>query len=1625
MVRNLNKTLIEKEVTRESGMNDVSQVNTAKLTASVNAAKAKAKHKAVKGKRGNVVKALALGLEIKTQVLDHVSRHSSASITLKKFDFGDAQGKSKLVMAWVIRKLMGDMLPLEEILMEGRLQAKNSCHKLFGYPVTILNIIDHLGKFDGNADEDFFVGYSLNSKAFRVFNSRIRIVEENLHLSFSENTPNNVEPERDYILLPLWTADSPFSTTLKSSQDNEFQPSNYGTKSVNEDLSKQNECNDQREEDSTNSTNRVNTVTSNINAVSSSRVNAVGTNISIDLPPDPNMSLLEDISIFKDSHDDEDVFGAEADFYNLDSTFQVNAIPTTRIHKDHPLEQVIGDLHSTPQTRRMTKNLEEHGLVSELTFFLGLQVKQKKEGIFISQDKYVAEILKKFGFLDVKKASTHMETSKPLLKDEDGEEVDVHMYRSMIGSLMYLTSSMPDIMFVVCACARYQVTPKVLHLDVVKRIFRYLKGQPKLRLWYPKDSLFDLVTVVANSTTEAEYVAALSCCGQMVKVHTDKNVADLLTKAFDVSRVNAAIDIVKFPLLKSDGFEQIVDFINANQIKYALTVSLTIYTSCIKQFWTTVKIKTVNDDFRLQAQIDGKKVVINEASIRHDLKLNHAKGTSRLSNAVIFEELAQMGAKTTSWNEFSSTMASTSICLANNQKFNFSKYILDNLKMNLEAGVPFYMFLRFLQVFVNHQLGDMSHHKGTGFSRVVTPLFGTIIVQALEEVGDLPTDVQDTPIPNAPPSSQLQRKHKPRKKETEVLDLENEIIEMKSSHKEKIAELESRVEKLEEENKSLTKELKSFNTRVKSLAIKETIVDKEESSKHGRKIADIDADAEVNLENMYNLDMAHEETVLSMQDVDIQSERIDADVKEVAKEMVEVMEIAKIIIDEVSTAGGELNAANKKPITAAPTNITTAQPSEATKTIFDIITASKAKEIVFHDKEESTTRTTSSKSQAKDKGNAKLIKEPKIQKSRKAQIAFDEEVARRIEAEWNADMKNNIDWNKVVKQKVEKDQTVKKQKGNELEQDNTEKQKLEEQQEDKELKKNLEIVPDDEDDVFVNVTPLSSKPPTIVDYKIYKEEKKEHFQIIEQMKIVKERFKESQPKEVLDVFLWHTLKVMFEHTEEDSVWKHKKGPQGLARMKNWKLFDSCRVHRVTLDTIQLFLLAEKMYSLTNYTLQKLFNKVRLQVNYEASSQGTDSSGGLRCQEAIGDTNAQTKSKRVSKLSNDSLLVRVPDLEQIKTTQENEIDSWKRRAKKFEKNLSEDASKQERISDIDADEGITLVSTHDDAEMFDADKDLHGEEVFVAKQMRMLLKKKLMLFKFKLKHIKSKANAKGIVFHEPEESTTTTTTIPKPKSQDKDKAIMIEEPVKLKKKDQIMLDEEVALKLQAEFDKEQRLKRRKSFAAKREEKRNKPPTQAQQRKIMCTYLKNVEGKKLANLKSKSFDSIQKMFNRAFKRVNIFVDFKTELVEGLTIWLVTVGVLQMPILLTTKGALAQIKNLHALNVDPKIGSFDVIIGMDWLAKYQAVIVYAEKIETEDKSEKKRLKDVPIVRDFPEVFLKDLSGLPLTRQVEFQIDLIPGVAPVARAPYQLSPSKMKELLDQLKELSDKGFIRPNSAP
>ncbi|GJW05808.1 putative ribonuclease H-like domain-containing protein, partial [Tanacetum coccineum] len=437
---------------------------------------------------------------------------------------------------------------------------------------------------------------------------------------------------------------------------------------------------------------------------------------------------------------------------------------------------------------KLMKDKFQMSSMGELTFFLGLQVQQRKKGIFISQDKYVHEILKKFNFSDVKSASTPTDLEKPLVKDGDADDVDEHLYRSMIGSLMYLTTSRPDIMFAVCACARFQVSPKTSHLLAVKRIFRYLKGKPSLGLWYSKDSPLELVaytdsdyagatldrksttggcqflgnrliswqckkqTVVATSTTEAEYVAAASCCGQPSYIHPRSYPTRLLTLSVMANlefcdKHNMVAFLEKST--GSAGFHQVIDFLNRSHICYALTKKPAVSVSFIKQFWRSAEA-TIDDNGEVQitATIDGHSMTITKASLRQHLKLDDQDGITSIPNSEIFEQLALMGyhtdsdkltfkkgafspqwrflihnilhclsPKKTAWEQFSSNIATAVICLATNRKFNFSRgnnfnNTQEHILYPLLAS-KFLMYPRFIQICLDMQRKQLQQHSRT------------------------------------------------------------------------------------------------------------------------------------------------------------------------------------------------------------------------------------------------------------------------------------------------------------------------------------------------------------------------------------------------------------------------------------------------------------------------------------------------------------------------------------------------------------------------------------------------------------------------------------------------------------------------------------------------------------------------------------------------------------------------------------------------------------------------------------------------------------------------------------------------------------------------------------------------
>ncbi|GJR80227.1 putative ribonuclease H-like domain-containing protein [Tanacetum coccineum] len=885
------------------------------------------------------------------------------------------------------------------------------------------------------------------------------------------------------------------------------------------------------------------------------------------------------------------------------------------------LDRIIDDIifGSTKKSlctefEKMTHKKFQMSFMGELTFFLGLQVKHKEDGIFISQDKYATEILKKFSFTNIKIGSTPMETQKPLLKDEYGEEVDVYLYRSMIGSLMYLTSSRPDIMFVVCACARYQVNPKVSHLHAVKRIFRYLKGQLKLGLWYPKDSPFDLVAY-----TDSDYA------GASLDRKSTTGVAFLAKPA------------------KSEGFKQIVDFLNAHTIKYALMVNPMIYTSCIKQFWDTVKLKTVNGEVQLQALVDGKKIIVTETSVRRDLILNDEKGTDCLLNATIFEELIRMRAKTTAWNEFSSTMASAIICLATNQKFNFSIYIFESMVKNLEnMSGKFLMYLRNMK------------RVGKGFSGRDTPLFPTIMVQAQQEQGEdnvadkaVYKERDDRLVRAATTASSLEAEQEngnidktrskatpneqsslgtssgggPRRQDTmgdtiartrfenvsktsndslvagvytprsdedrlklnelmefctklqqRVLDLDN----TKTAQAQEITSLKLRVKKLEKKGGSRTHKLKRLYkvgrfTRVVS-SEEASLGDQEDVSKQGRKTDDIDKDAEITLVDETQERYGNED-MFGIND-------LDGDEVVVESEVVAVTSAASTI--PVSAA------------TITNVELTLAQTLAELKS-----TRPKAKGLVIHEEKQATTPTVSSQqpSQVKvqDKGKGIMVEEPaKIKK--KDQISFDEQEAKRLQAEFDEEERLAMEKDEAnvafteewihIQAKIKADQLLAKRLQTREQEELTieERAKLFQQL----LKKRRKFFAAKRAEEKRN-RPLTRAQQRNMDTELVKGSE------------VRAKGSETRaeakhgtirPKEGCERVIWGDLRTMYKHHVEDTVWRNPQGNKVLI----WKLFDSCGVHFMRFQDMHIFMLVEKRYPFTPATITDMLNK-KLQADH--------------------------------------------------------------------------------------------------------------------------------------------------------------------------------------------------------------------------------------------------------------------------------------------------------------------------------------------------------------------------------------------------------------------------------------------
>nr|GEW93391.1 hypothetical protein [Tanacetum cinerariifolium] len=565
---------------------------------------------------------------------------------------------------------------------------------------TACYVQNKLGKFDEKSDEGIFVGYSTTSKDFRVYNIRTRKVEENLHITFLENKPMiagggpewlfdmdallksmNYAPvsagrnsndftgkgesfdacqsimeigsSQDYILMTLWKDNSLFDSSSQASISH--NKDKHGP-------SQASESDNHERPNAKSSTKTINTA----------RPVNTATPTYADYPNEPLMLDLKDDGIFDDAYDDRDK-GAEMEpkkvTQALDDESWVKAMQEELlwlVAQGHRQEEGIDyDEVFGPVAR-----IEAIRLFLAYASFMDFTVYQidvKSACLYgtIKEEVYVSQPP---GFMDPEFPNRVYKVEKALYGLHQAPRawyetlstyvLDNRFRRGTIEKTLFIKKikdeillvQVPDIMFAVCACSRFQVQLKIAHMHAVKRIFRYLKGQPTLGLWYPKDSPLELIAY-----SDSDYAGArLELKGYLINdgyadlVQHKKELAIPGQTATGKEFLNPLMagSLPKTTSAKSDDnrdFHQIVDFISSCSITYALTVSPTIYASYIEQFWNTASSKTINSVKQIHVIVDGKAVVIFKSSVRSDLFYEDEDCITCLTNDEIFENLSLMG----------------------------------------------------------------------------------------------------------------------------------------------------------------------------------------------------------------------------------------------------------------------------------------------------------------------------------------------------------------------------------------------------------------------------------------------------------------------------------------------------------------------------------------------------------------------------------------------------------------------------------------------------------------------------------------------------------------------------------------------------------------------------------------------------------------------------------------------------------------------------------------------------------------------------------------------------------------------------------------------------------------------
>nr|GEW89948.1 ribonuclease H-like domain-containing protein [Tanacetum cinerariifolium] len=986
----------------------------------------------------------------------------------------------------------------------------------FGCPITILNTLDPLGKFDGKADDGFL---SMNYQPVVAGNQPNSSADpENIDATAFEVK----EPESGVHV-------SPSSCDKTKKHDDKTKRETKG-KSPVEMSTGVRDLSDDYEEFFDNSTNGVNATSTPVTAVGPNSTNITNTFSAAG----PSNNVVS--SNFK--------LGGKSSYVDPSQYLMIQTCQLWKTLLIQMMKKMLEEGIDYEEVFAPVARIEAIRLFLAYASFMGFMVYQMdvKSAFIYGTIKEKVYVCQPLGFEDPDYPDKVYKVVKALYGLHQAPRA---WYATLANYLLengFQRGKIDQTLFIKkqkdgkSASTPIDNEKPLLKDPDVKKIFRYLKGNPHLGLWYPKDLPFNLVaysdydyagaSLDRKSTTGGYQFLGCRLISWQCKKQTV--VATSSTKA---EYVAAAI----------------INAVRSKLMLFGLTIDAAhLLLLGHKIFWTSVSIKKSNDVVRLQALIDKKKVIITEDSIRQALRLNDAYSVDCLPNEEIFAKLARMGYKNlstkTAWNEFSSSMASAVICLAivGDLSSHTTKYTSPALTQKVCANM---------------------RRVGKGFSGVDTPLFvGMLVPQqaqdvkaaaededAVNEVFDEPTSPSPTPTTQPPPP---QQEHIPSPPQAATAQ-SSPPPQQPPSHDAKIST--TLLYQLLKTCDTLTKQVENLEQDKVAQAIKITKLKQRVRRRmhpNRGKIAELDIDEDVTLEEVdaevpkdtdvqgrleesqakvYHLDLEHADKVLSMQETDE------------VEEVIEVVTVAKLMTEVVTIATTTITA-TLVPKASAPR---------------------RRRGVILQDPEEASTASLKQLKRKERQDNTvmryqALKRKPVTEaQSRKNMMVYLKNMAG-FKMNFFKGM-TYTDIRPIFEKQFNSIWAFLEKGENEIEEEET-----------KRKSENLEQMA----------------------------AKKEDLEML--WKLVQERFKSSEPKNFSDDFLLNTFKIMFKKPNvEASIWRDQRGRYGLEKVKSWQLFESCGVHIITFTTTQMILLVERQYPLTRFTLEQMLNNVRLEVEEES------------------------------------------------------------------------------------------------------------------------------------------------------------------------------------------------------------------------------------------------------------------------------------------------------------------------------------------------------------------------------------------------------------------------------------------